>query len=120
MLTNATILRIDAPLPATTGGASAWTNGNAMSCRCYLRDTTADTFEGDATRAVKRSGDLRVQPRQLAFALAAAGYSIRALAEGQRVLVISDGDMATLHRVRMCGLNAGGSLSFYEAKLLQD
>lgn len=116
MLANATLLRIDTPLPATAAGLAQWTTGETISpgIRCFVgNDASSDAYAELARLTEGRGALLRIEMWKLAFAGLVTGVECR-------VSVQQDGDAPVLYRVRDSRVRSKGSLSFFEAVLMRD
>lgn len=114
MLTNATLLRVDAPAAPTPAGKSGWTNGDPLRVRCFVgNDKAADAYAEASRLTEGRASLLRVLSADLARADVAIGTE-------SRVVVQGDTDVAVTYRVRETALRPKGSMSFVECVLTVD
>jgi hypothetical protein len=105
MLLNATILRIDTPGIADTGGLAPFASGNACKIRCWLNSRQRQTKLDRANPATQEelvetkvqilAGTMRTQ-------LKLAGYDVNLKIDtGMRLIIQSDADgSALLYKVR--------------------
>jgi hypothetical protein len=120
MIQNATLTRIDSPLPADAGGTVSYAFGGPMSCRCAVNPLSSRDRSRDQANESEGSFTLSVLVGDLARALARAGYPITTLAVEQRLTVKVDRQAAATYRVRELEARAGGSLESLKAFVEKD
>ena len=113
MIVNATLLRIDTPAGATTGGKVTYTPGSAIAVRCGLGGLSAK--QQHAAEALKVTVTLSLSV--LASALP-AGVTLEA---NQRLTVKYDGDAGSrTYRAENVSRNVKGAISNYQVLLREE
>lgn len=94
MVNNATLLRLDRPMPATSGGVVERARGKPLRVRCILDEVTATLRHLADQERLDATALLYVKKAALAGALASAGYGTGVeLEPGQAIQVQQDGDL---------------------------
>jgi hypothetical protein len=134
MITNATILRLDAIAPPTPAGVFAWSQGPSIACKCAIREGIEDKATGGVAGSVQQTASVSIEVKPLLLmkilvdAMNNSGQSLRQFFPPRpemRVLIQSDlqtrmSTPPTLYRIKSVKSSGRGAVALLSWTAVRD
>lgn len=121
MISNAKILRLDLPLPMSTGGRKSYAPGPALDIPCTVDGLNEEQRRTSDREELNASMFLYVNQRVFEVGSKNGGMGDSVKLEPDQMITVRQGtELARTYRIRKATLRTKGSLSHWQAFLSEE